>query len=270
MAGTNIIFYAGTKGEYDNLKTKNANGIYFLTDTNEIYKGDVKYSTVDKIATGQTAGIIKPGADFDIATDGTLSLYKPMAINSFGHNSGILEMGASITATTFSWNLNKAPKSLKLVSGGQPTAMPNQSTGTFVMNFTTPLKTTTTFNLQAVDARDKMAQANSTITFLNGKYHGVSTVNSEGQINNDFIKGLTKNLTGSRNGSFTVNAAAGQYIYFAIPTRFGTPAFFVGGFEGGFDKIKTFEYTNPSGFKENYDVWKTAQAGLGQTTVEVR
>ena len=92
--------------------------------------------------------------------------------------------------------------------------------------------------------------------FLNGKYYGVSTVNTDGEINDAFIKGLTKQLTTGRTGSFTVNATAGQYIYFAIPSSFGVPVFNVGGFDGGFNKIKTFNFTNASGHAENYDVYK--------------
>ena len=86
----------------------------------------------------------------------------------------------------------------------------------------------------------------------------------------DFVKGLQKALTGSKSRDFTVNATEGQYIYYAIPTRFGTPAFFVGGFEGGFAKLKTFDFTNASGYKESYDVYRSDNASLGSTKVTVK
>ena len=61
-----------------------------------------------------------------------------------------------------------------------------------------------------------------------------------------------------------------RYIYYAIPHRLGTPVFFVGGFEGGFALEKTFDYQNPSGYTESYDVYKSTNAGLGSTTVTVK
>ena len=84
-----------------------------------------------------------------------------------------------------------------------------------------------------------------------------------------FILGLTKGLQGSKAKTFTVNAAASQHIYYAIPTRYGTPSFKVGGFEGGFAKAATIDFTNASGYEESYDIWKSDNAGLGSTTVVV-
>ena len=43
-----------------------------------------------------------------------------------------------------------------------------------------------------------------------------------------------------------------------------------GGFEGGFALLKTFDHVNASGATVSYDVYKSTNAGLGSTTVEVR
>lgn len=266
-----ITFYEGVQSQYDGLGAKDENGIYFLSDSQSIYKGNVKYGGSDiNIATSSTAGIIKPGLDFDIAADGTLTLYEAMAINSFGHNSGTLELGSSINTSTFSWSLNKVPTKLTFTSGSQTTNLSLLQSSSSAISFNTPLTTTTTFKLQATDSRSTITEKSTTISFLNGKYYGVSTVNSADSINNSFVLGLTRQLASSRTGSFTVTANAKQYIYFAIPTSFGTPAFYVGGFEGGFSKIKTFNFTNASGYTVSYDVYKTTNAGLQKTTVEVK
>lgn len=266
-----ITFYEGVQSKYDGLLNKDANGIYFISDTKSIYKGNTKYGGSSDIATSASAGIIKPNSeDFDITADGTLSLYKPMSINSFSHNAGTLELGASLSNITFKWSLNKAPKKLTLTAGTQTNTLSNTQTGDSLISFDSPLIATTSFTLTAQDSKNKVATKATSVQFLNGKYYGVSTVNTDEEINDAFIKGLTKQLTTDRAGSFTVTANAGQYIYFAIPATFGTPAFFVGGFEGGFDKIKTFNFTNASGHVESYNVYKTTNAGLGQTTVEVR
>lgn len=100
-------------------------------------------------------------------------------------------------------------------------------------------------------------------------YYGVGNAVGDG-IDDAFVKGLTKALSGNKAKIFTVNAEQGQYIYYALPKRLGTPVFFVGGFEGGFALEKTFNYTNPSGYAEAYDVYKSTNAGLGSTKVEAK
>lgn len=266
-----ITFYQGVQSEYDGLSTKDSNGIYFLSDTRSIFKGDIRYGGGADVATSSTPGIIKPGADFDISSDGTLTLYNAIAIESFSHNSGTLELGRTITNTTLSWSLNKVPTALSIVSNGQTTDItPLVQSGTRQLTFATPLAATTSFKLTAMDARNASAERSITIQFLNGKYYGVGTVSAANDVDDAFVQGLTKQLTSGRTGSFTVTANEGQYIYFAIPASFGTPVFYVGGFEGGFDLLKTFDYTNSVGHSETYNVYKSTNAGLQQTTVEVR
>ena len=81
--------------------------------------------------------------------------------------------------------------------------------------------------------------------------------------------GLTKTLQASKAKTFTVNAGTGKHIYYIIPTRYGTPVFKVGGFEGGFAKLGTVNFTNASNYAENYDVYKSSNDNLGNTTVVV-
>ena len=133
-----------------------------------------------------------------------------------------------------------------------------------------PLTSTTTFRISATDTHNKTASKDTTIYFYHGKYYGVSEISSAEYIDSAFIQKLTKQLVSGRTGKFSVNAGNGQYIYFAIPSSFGTPVFFVGGFEGGFDLIKTLEYTNSSGGKTTYNVYRSTNANLGSTEVEVR
>lgn len=108
---TNIKFYTGVQSEYDALGMEriDPNGIYFLSDSKSIMKNNIKYGSGDvKVATASAAGIIKPGTDFDIASDGTLTLYKAMSVNSFSNNSGTLEIGSSLSSSTFSWEFKQA------------------------------------------------------------------------------------------------------------------------------------------------------------------
>lgn len=267
-----VVFYEGTQSQYNELASKNDNGIYFLSDTQSIYKGDTLYGggsgDVD-IATSTTAGIVKPSSDFDIAADGTLTLYKEIDVTSFYNNVGNVEKGSEVSSAVFSWAINKTPTTLTLKKGSENyTVQTSDSSKTLAFN--PPLTTDSVFTLTATDSRSASDSSNSTISFLNGRYWGIGTVTSADDVDRDFILGLTKQLSSSRIKTFTVTAGAGQYIYYAIPSAFGTPSFYVGGFEGGFDLLKTFEFQNFMGYTESYNVYKSTNANLGNTTVEVK
>ena len=73
-----IKFYTGVQSEYDalGLNRIDPNGIYFLSDSKSIMKNNIKYGSGDiKVATASAAGIITPGTDFDITSDGSLTFY---------------------------------------------------------------------------------------------------------------------------------------------------------------------------------------------------
>ena len=62
----------------------------------------------------------------------------------------------------------------------------------------------------------------------------------------------------------------GEKIYYAFRSAYGTPTFWIGGFEGGFELIAAaVPITNVHGVIENYDLWRSVQANLGSTIVTV-
>ena len=189
--------------------------------------------------------------------------YTPIQITSLSNNVNTAEMGSTVNTVVLNWGYNKKPKTAMLDGAGLDV---NLRTKTIE---DAGIKASKTYTLSATDERDAKATKTTAITFLNGVYYGVGTAAGD-TINNDFVKGLTKTLSGSKGKTFTVNATEGKYIYYALPHRLGTPVFFVGGFEGGFALAKTFNYTNPSGYTESYDVYKSTNAGLGSTTVEAK
>ena len=130
----------------------------------------------------------------------------------------------------------------------------------------TNINSNTTFKLEFSDGTTSTSKS-ITLSFLNSRCYGVSDSKN---YNSDLIKSLSKALTGSRACSFTVNSGNGQYIYYCIPTRFGTPSFSVGGFEGGFSLVNTLDYTNPSGYTESYNIYRSDYSNLGNTTVVVK
>ena len=189
-------------------------------------------------------------------------LYKKIEITSFGNNVNQVEMGSTVTSVTLNWNYNKTPKTLTL--DDQRLDVSLKTTTLSELNLTQ----NKTFTLKATDEKNATATRTTGVTFLNGAYTGVGTVDADG-VTNEFIQSLTKTLASGKGKTFTVNAAEGQYIYYSFPARFGTPSFRVGGFEGGFELLKTFDYTNKSGYTESYVVWRSSNASLGNTTVVV-
>lgn len=220
------------------------------------------------IATPDKAGIVKPGDAFDIAADGTLSLYQKIAITSFTGGSDH-EIGETVDTAQLAWTLSKTPTRLTLdgkdiakgSDGTWPAGQPLTGLG---------LKANKIWTLKAVDARGAEASRTTSVLFHYKRYWGVGDKDGDA-IDSAFLLSLEGSELGdSKTRTFTVTAGEGQYIYYAIPASFGTPAFYVGGFEGGLDLARTFDHVNASGATVSYNVFKSTNAGLGKTSVEAR
>lgn len=188
-------------------------------------------------------------------------LYTAIQLTAFSNNVNTVEMGTTVNTVKLDWNYNKIPKTLTL--DGAPVDAASKTKTIEGAG----IKANKTYTLKATDDRNASSQKTTVITFLNGIYWGVAAKKTS--FDSAFVLTLTKGLQGSKAKTFTVNAGAGQHIYYAIPTRYGTPAFKVGGFDGGFSKAGTIQFTNASGYTESYDIWISDNAGLGNTTVNV-
>lgn len=234
------------------------------------------------IATPDVAGIVKPSADFDIAADGTLSIYTAMAITSLSLNkASVQEIGTSVTGFDAAWTLNKTPKKQTIIVTGagdatitadvnarSTTALTGDAADAWAaIKSQTKSAGTLSVSIHVIDTRDAEETKTASIQWFNGVYTGAAA--APATIDSAFIRTLTKSLQSGKSKTFTVNAATGAYIWYACPVRYGTPAFNVGGFDGGFSKVATLDYTNPSGYTESYQVWRSDNAGLGSTTVVV-
>lgn len=208
-----------------------------------------------------TAALIKKIKDEFVTRDEFE--YVPIAINSFTNNKNTVEMGTKITDVILNWALNKDPKTMTIDSESI-TPLTTRTKTYSGQNITT----NKTYTLKVTDEKDASATKSTSITFLNGVYWGAKA--ASGSYDSAFILGLSKGLQSNKNKTFTVDAAAGQHIFYALPARYGACTFNVGGFDGGFTKVSTIEFTNASGYKENYDIYKSVNAGLGNTTVTVK
>lgn len=187
--------------------------------------------------------------------------YVPIKITSFTNNVGTVEIGRVIDSITFNWALNKSAKTITL--DGNSLSPDDRQAVLSDLSITG----TKSWALKVTDSRDLLVTASTSISFLNGVYYG-SAADTD-TYDNAFVLSLTKVLTNTKTRTITVTAGAGKHIYYCVPKRFGTCGFNVGGFDGGFDKVATFEFTNASKYKELYDVYKSTNAGLGSTTVKI-
>ena len=187
-------------------------------------------------------------------------MVNPFNITSFSISPNTVEKGATVTKVTCTWNYTKNISS-QILDGNTVNA--SLRTQELRVNLTSPK----TFSLVATSTSNTVKTTSATLSFLNGVYYGAS---SSTDYASSLIGGLTKVLASGRQRNFTVTANTNQYIYYSIPTSMGTPTFFVGGFEGGFDKVATLNYTNSQGYTESYDIYKSTTHGLGTTTVTVQ
>ena len=185
-------------------------------------------------------------------------MYKPIQISSFNISKSQAEFGETVSEVTLTWSTSKSPISIELNGVSL-----NNDVKTASFNNITDNRT---FTLKVSDGKTIVSR-NASITFMNAKYYGVYTGTTATA---NIISGFTKVLTTSKNGSWTVNAGSREYIYFAIPSRFGEPSFYVGGFLGGFTKIDTINFTNKFNYTEEYCIYRSENHSLGLTTVDIK
>jgi len=185
------------------------------------------------------------------------SIVDSFRITSFNISPSMAQKGSSVNVT-LSWNYNKEISS-QTINGATLSSSLRQTTYSNV-------NSNSTYTLIGKSGEDTSTQSVS-INFCNGIYYGKS---SSTTYNSDFINSFTKILSDSKEHTVTVNAGIGEYIYYCLPTRLGVPQFTVGGFSGGFNKVSSISFTNSSGYSESYDIYKSTNANLGNTTIVVK
>lgn len=186
-------------------------------------------------------------------------IQNPFDISSISVAPNISQMGSTVSAK-LTWNYTHSTIKSQTINNE---AIENTlRTKTF-----TGVTTTTTYTLAATSNSDVKKSKSVTITFANGVYYGKSTTST---YDSALISGLTKQLSNSKNRTITVNAGAGEYIFYCIPSRLGACSFNVGGFDGGFSKVATVNFTNSDNYAEKYDIYKSDNANLGNTNVTIK
>jgi hypothetical protein len=97
----NVIFKFGTRAQYDALSVKDANTLYWLTDTSELMKGEVCYGK-GSTATAQAAGLMSPEDKKkldEMSANGILDLVATDAsVIIAGTESGGTQIGVQLSA----------------------------------------------------------------------------------------------------------------------------------------------------------------------------
>ena len=205
-------------------------------------------------------------AEFEMINNKLADLmYEEITFTSFTNNVGTVELGSTVDSVTLSWETNKTPTTLTLDGASIDVNAKSHIYSGLALKPTSV--TTKTYTITATDDRNTEATKTTSFSFVNGVYYGA--INSGTTINNTVILGLSHKLQNSKSTSFTTTADDGQYIVYALPSRLGTPAFNVGGFDGGFHLETSLSFTNTSGYTETYNVYFSDNLSLGKTTVKV-
>ena len=181
-----------------------------------------------------------------------------------------VEIGSEIVSI-FTWNFSKLPTTLSIDGVTQET--PTQEGTTEEQKFTSLEESEETFTISGVYAGpygDEKVSKTWTYKFQNKRYTGYAA--EPATIDGDFIKSLRDSeFATSRGKTFNLNDnTAGKYIWYAYPARFNSAKFTMGGYSGGFEEPMVIEVVNEAGFTENYYLYRSTEAGVGDLEIIVK
>lgn len=182
-------------------------------------------------------------------------LYVPLSGTSFSITPSVVEVGQVVSSVSLAWGWNKTPAEQTLSGAGSTYLAP---TDVAVVLSGISLTTATTWTLSATDGTATPSQT-VTLPFVLRRFWGVSALS--GATPDDLA---SSELSTSRAQSRTMSAA-GQYLYFAWPSTYGTPTFAVNGLASTAWAKTAQSFTNAHGHTESYDVWRSTflQTGTG-------
>jgi hypothetical protein len=113
-----------------------------------------------------------------------------------------------------------------------------------------------------VDDNTNTVAASATLHLLPKLYWGNAA--EPMSYNSAFILSLPNDiLASSKSATLNVTAGLSEYVYFALPSSYGTPIFSFNGIIGGFELVDTLSLTNASGHTQNYDIYRSDYSQLG-------
>lgn len=212
----------------------------------------------EKIETGEMGDGYVTTEEFEAFKDELT--YKPISITLFTVNgTNTFEKGTTVTSVELQWNTNTTPATQKIdgvaVSGYRKTVTGHWSSYN-------------SWELEVTDNKGASDSASTMIFFYNRIYYGASSASSA---TNEIIAGFGGTLRGTKVSSFSVDCDAGEYIYYCLPTSFGTCGFIdeSTGLGYAFEAPETVSFTNSLGHTENYYVYRSTYAIEGKANIKV-
>lgn len=191
------------------------NGNWYTWDqSSEKYVDTGVSATTVPIATTEVAGKVKPSSDFDIDTDGTLSLYKAMAVQSVTTNkSAAYEIGTEVEGLELSWALNKSPATLSIQAGAallsnlpvnaRSTTELDGDARTLWAQLTATISQDMQFAVKATDARGVESSKSTAIRFLRYAYSKVGAPDAAPTAASECVKQADLATFGKNGADFT-------------------------------------------------------------------
>lgn len=178
-----------------------------------------------------------------------VALYQDLTI-SVKISPSVAESGDSIENVLLTWSYNKS--NIKQQAIDNTTIDPNIRQ----LELEGPIVSSTTKKVVGNDGT-KTVTGQATLNFYPGIYYGSG-------ISQPPIQSMEKVLLPSRSCRITVNAEQNEYIWILLPINYGDPTFTVGGFSGGFQKVGSTSYKIT-----NYNIWRSDNHSLGNTTINI-
>ena len=196
-----------------------------------------------------------------VALDKELAYVKtgPVDITSVSNSIGVAELGRTVDAVEIRWTLNRDAVSQTV--DGEPVAVASRAVTLSGLGLTSKR----TFTVEVTDEMGAMDSGGTTVDFQNGIYCG--SLPDGTVLDSAAILSLTRKLQSGKAATFS--APAGRPTY-ALPSRYGTPSFNIGGFDYTWNKAATIDFTNASDYTEKYDVWQHPQLVSGTVSVTVK
>ena len=180
-------------------------------------------------------------------------LYVNPQITNFTNNIGTVEKGRTITNVNLTWSLNKQVNSLSISGIGN---INSSATSYNITN--TSITSDKSYTLTANDGTNSVS-ATTSIVFRQKIYYGT---NSNTVLTNSDILNLNSQFAISRVLNKNIDGN-GEYIYFAYPSSFGAATFKINGLISTAWEQSTINFTNASGFTENYIIYRSTSIQYG-------
>ena len=182
-------------------------------------------------------------------------------VTNFSVTPNIVEIGSVINSITLKWDTNFRVLTRQYLNDVEIPDITKRS-----RTLDGPFTSSETYTLR-VEGDDGNSDIKTTeLKFLNNIYYGTEKLHD---INSSFINSLSRVLTENKQKGFTVVSREQEYIYIALPVRFGEPKFTIISEEADFELITKFDHENSSGYVEEYAVYRTTNVHLGQTTIRL-